>query len=311
MGGQGFFLSGRVLSGQKEQRPRWKRVLDSQGRAMGMVLGRQFVQEYFPPAEKQRYSDLVESVRTAYRERIDRLEWMSAATKARAKEKLATVIAKVGYPDKWKDYSALVVNTNSWCENMMSASRWRFNDMISKFGKPVDRKEWEMTPQTYNAYYNAANNEIVLPAAIFTVPGVRDEDLDDGFVYGYSAASTIGHEITHGFDDEGRQFDAQGNLKNWWTAEDAARFQKRAAVLAAQFDAYEPLPGRTSTAAPVSAKIWRITGEFCWDWTPSRKRSSTNRAQKSRATRPSSAISSATPMRGCFRTVRKICAASS
>jgi putative endopeptidase len=238
-----FSFSGRVLSGQKELRPRWKRVLDSQGRAMGMVLGRQFVQEYFPPAEKQRYSNLVESVRTAYRERIDRLDWMSAATKAKAKEKLATVIAKVGYPDKWKDYSTLVVSTNSWCENMLNASRWRFNDMISKFGKPVDRKEWEMTPQTYNAYYNAGNNEIVLPAAIFTVPGVRDEDLDDAFVYGYSAASTIGHEITHGFDDEGRQFDAEGNLKNWWTPEDAARFQKRAAVLAAQFDAYEPLPG--------------------------------------------------------------------
>jgi putative endopeptidase len=238
-----FSFSGRVLSGQKEQRPRWKRVLDSQGRAMGMVLGKIFVQEYFPAKSKKRYSDLVEAIRTAYRERIDRLDWMSAATKARAQEKLARVTSKVGYPDHWKDYSALVVSTNSYCENMMNAARWRFNDMIGKFGKPVDRREWQMTPQTYNAYYEPANNEIVLPAAIFTVPGMRDEQLDDALVYGYAAAGTIGHEITHGFDDEGRQFDPDGNLKDWWTAEDASRFQKRADVMVAQFNAYEPLPG--------------------------------------------------------------------
>jgi len=238
-----FSFSGRVLSGQKEQRPRWKRVLDAQGSAMGMVLGKIFVQEYFPPKAKQRYTDLVEAVRTAYRERIDRLDWMSDATKARAKEKLAKITAKVGYPDQWKDYSALVVSTNSYCENMMNAARWKFNDMISKYGKPVDRKEWIMTPQTYDAYYRPENNEIVLPAAIFTVPGMRDEDLDDAVVYGYAAASTIGHEITHGFDDEGRQFDPAGNLKDWWTAEDASRFQKRAEVMVAQFNAYEPLPG--------------------------------------------------------------------
>jgi putative endopeptidase len=238
-----FSFSGRVLSGQKEQRPRWKRVLDVQGRAMGMVLGKIFVQEYFPPKAKQRYSNLVEAIRTAYGERIDRLDWMSDATKERAREKLAKITAKVGYPDQWKDYSALVVGTNSYCENMMNAARWHFNDRISKFGKPVDRKEWGMTPQTYNAYYEPANNEIVLPAAIFTVPGMRDEDLDDAAVYGYAAAGTIGHEITHGFDDEGRQFDPAGNLKDWWTAEDEARFKKRTDVMVAQFNAYEPLPG--------------------------------------------------------------------
>lgn len=238
-----FSFSGMVLSGQKEQRPRWKRVLDSQGRAMGMVLGKIFVQEYFPPKAKQRYTDLVEAIRTAYGERIDRLDWMSDATKAKAREKLAKITAKVGYPDQWKDYSALVVSTNSYCENMMNAARWHFNDMISKFGKPVDRKEWIMTPQTYNAYYEPANNEIVLPAAIFTVPGMRDDQLDDAVVYGYAAAGTIGHEITHGFDDEGRQYDPAGNLKDWWTAEDAARFKKRADVMVAQFNAYEPLPG--------------------------------------------------------------------
>ena len=150
---------------------------------------------------------------------------------------------KVGYPDKWKDYSALVVARNSYAENVMNASRWAFNDQISKFGKPVDRTEWGMTPQTYNAYYNPSNNEIVLPAAIFTVPGVADSGVDDAVAYGYAAAGTIGHEITHGFDDEGRQFDAAGNLTDWWTSGDAAKFQQRAAVMQKQFDAYEPMPG--------------------------------------------------------------------
>jgi len=239
---ENFSFWGRVVSGQREQRPRWKRVLDSQGHAMGMILGRVFVREYFSPKAKQRYCDLVEAIRTAYRERMERLDWMSATTKAKAQEKLARMTCKVGYPDQWKDYSSLVIGTNSYCENMMSAARWHFHDMISKFGKPVDRKEWRMTPQTYNAYYDPANNEIVLPAAIFTVPGIRDEALDDALVYGYSGASTIGHEITHGFDDEGRQFDPAGNLKDWWTPEDAARFQKRAEVMVAQFNAYEPLP---------------------------------------------------------------------
>jgi putative endopeptidase len=238
-----FSFSGKVLSGQKEQRPRWKRVLDSQGHAMGMVLGKMFVQEYFSPAAKKRYVDLVEAIRTVYRERISRLDWMSDATKAKAQEKLAKMTSKVGYPDKWKDYSTLVISTNSYCENMMNSARWHWNDMVSKFGKPVDRKEWHMTPQTYNAYYEPANNEIVLPAAIFTVPGFRDDELDDALVYGYSGASTIGHEITHGFDDEGRQFDPAGNLKDWWTPQDAARFKKQSDVMVAQFNAYEPLTG--------------------------------------------------------------------
>ena len=238
-----FSFYGKVLSGQQEQRPRWKRMLDSQEAAMGMVLGRIFVREYFPEAAKKRYANLVEAIRSAYRERIQRLDWMSDATKAKALQKLNAMTVKVGYPDKWKDYSALVVSTNSYCENMMNAARWRFDDMLSKFGKPVDRTEWEMTPQTYNAYYKAENNEIVLPAASFAILGVADADIDDAVVYGYAGASTIGHEITHGFDDEGRQFDAAGNLKDWWTDEDAAKFKKRAEVMVKQFDAYQPLPG--------------------------------------------------------------------
>ena len=238
-----FAFYGKVLNGQKEPRPRWKRVIDAQESAMGMVLGRIFVQEYFPVATKQRYVNLVEAIRAAYSARIDRLDWMSAETKAKAQIKLAAMTAKVGYPDKWKDYSTLVVGTNSYAENMMNASRWHFQDMVSKFGKPVDRTEWGMTPQTYNAYYKPENNEIVLPAAAFTIPGIADADVDDAVAYGYAGASTIGHEITHGFDDEGRQFDAKGNLADWWSATDDANFKQRAEVMAKQFDAYSPLPG--------------------------------------------------------------------
>ena len=238
-----FAFNGKVLSGQKQQRPRWKRALDSQEFGMGMVTGKIFAQEYFPEHQKRRYADLVEVIRGAYRERIDRLDWMSETTKAKAREKLDRLTVKVGYPDRWKDCSALVVGTDSWCGNMMHAARWQFGDMVAKFGKPVDRTEWEMTPQTYNAYYQPSNNEIVLPAAVFTVPGMRNEDLDDAFVYGYAAASTIGHEITHGFDDEGRMFDGSGNLADWWTAEDASRFQERAAVMVTQYSAFQPLPG--------------------------------------------------------------------
>jgi putative endopeptidase len=240
---ENFHFYGMVLRGQKEQRPRWKRTLDAENRAMGMILGRIFVNEYFPESTKQRYNAIVEAIRSAYGERIDKLDWMSAATKAKAREKLAAVTKKVGYPDKWKDYSALVVGRNSWAENMMNAARWRWADGVGKFGKPVDRSEWDMTPQTYNAYYNPSNNEIVLPAAQFTIPGFKDGEVDDAVVYGYAAASTVGHEITHGFDDEGRKFDAKGNLAEWWTDEDAKKFEQRAEVMVKQFDAYEPLRG--------------------------------------------------------------------
>lgn len=238
-----FAFYGKVLNGQKEPRPRWKRVLDAQEGAMGMVLGRIFVQEYFPAATKQRYVNLVEAIRAAYRARIDRLDWMSAATKAKAQAKLAAMTAKVGYPDTWKDYSTLMIGTNSYAENMMNAARWHYQDMLAKYGKPVDRSEWSMTPQTYNAYYKPENNEIVLPAAQFTIPGIADADVDDAVAFGYTGASTIGHEITHGFDDEGRQFDEKGNLADWWTAIDATNFQQRAEVMVKQFDAYQPLPG--------------------------------------------------------------------
>jgi len=233
----------RTMSGAKEQRPRWKRVLDAEEEAMGMVLGRIFVKAYFPERSKQRYVAMVGAIRESYRERIARLAWMSDSTKTKAQQKLAAITSKVGYPDRWKDYSKLAIGTESFAANMMSASRWHFDDMLSKYGKPVDRTEWEMTPQTYNAYYNPSNNEIVLPAGIFWIPGVPDSLVDDAVAYGYAGASTIGHEITHGFDDEGRQFDAAGNLVNWWSAGDATKFKARADVLAKEFDAYEPIKG--------------------------------------------------------------------
>ena len=240
---EAFRFHGQVLSGQKQPRERWKRVLDAQEGAMGMVLGKLFVRDHFPETAKRRYTDLVEAIRAAYRARIARLDWMGPATKARAQAKLAAVTAKVGYPEKWKDCSALEVGCDSYCANMLRAARWRFDQMLARYGKPVDRSEWHMTPQTDNAYYSPPNNEIVLPAAGLMIPGMADADLDDAVVYGFAGASTIGHEITHGFDDQGRQFDAAGNLTDWWTPEDAAGFQVRAEGLVRQFDAFEPLPG--------------------------------------------------------------------
>jgi len=241
--GEHFRFHGKAMSGQEEQRPRWKRVVDEENDALGMVLGRIFVKDYFPETSKRRYTAMVEAIRDTFHDRIQRLDWMSDATKAKALAKLAAVTPKVGYPDVWKDYSTLQIGRDSYAANVMAAARWQFRDNLSKFGKPVDRTEWGMTPQTYNAYYNPSNNEIVLPAAILMIPGTTDAQVDDAVAYGYVAASTIGHEITHGFDDQGRQYDQQGNLSGWWSKEDEDRFNAAAQKMVAQFDAYEPLPG--------------------------------------------------------------------
>lgn len=229
------------LRGTKEPRVRWKRVLDAEEGAMGEALGQLFVKEYFPEKAKERYSNLVEAIRDAYKERIKGLSWMTDSTKQKALDKLSRITKKVGYPDKWKDFSALKIDRGPFVGNMQRAREWWFNYMIAKLGKPVDRTEWDMTPQTYNAYYNPSNNEIVLPAGIFAVPGMKDEDLDDAFVYGYAGASTIGHEITHGFDDQGRQYDAKGNLKNWWQDSDARQFKERAQMIIRQFNEFMPV----------------------------------------------------------------------
>jgi len=233
----------KQLSGAKERLPRWQRVIDNQEAVMGEMLGQLYVKEYFNETAKKRYSDMVEAIREALKVRIGQLDWMTDSTKQKAYAKLAAMKKKVGYPDKWKDFSSMQIGKESYVQNLINANSWWHNYRVNKLGKPVDRDEWEMNPQEYNAYYNASNNEIVLPAGIFTVPGYRDEELDDATVYGYAGASTIGHEITHGFDDEGRQYDAQGNLKSWWTKKDEEEFNKRAQVMVKQFNEYEPLKG--------------------------------------------------------------------
>jgi putative endopeptidase len=231
----------KTLRGAKEPRPRWKRVLDAEEGAMGEALGQLFVKEYFDATAKKRYEDLVEAIRDAYKERIAKLTWMSDETKMRAYDKLARIKKKVGYPDKWKDFSTLNIDRSSFVENIQRSKTWWHNYSVNKLGKPVDRDEWEMTPQTYNAYYNPSNNEIVLPAGMFAIPGKKDAELDDALVYGYAAASTIGHEITHGFDDEGRQYDAAGNLKDWWTKKDGEEFKERAKSIIQQFNDFVPV----------------------------------------------------------------------
>lgn len=235
---QNFDFYGKTLRGAQKPKARWKRMLDLEDNLMGEALGRVFVTEYFNATAKQRYENMVEDIREALKERIQKLDWMSDSTKQKALHKLAVMKKKVGYPDKWKDFSAMEISRQPLVRNVLNANTWWHYYEVNKLGKPVDRDEWDMNPQTYNAYYNPSNNEIVLPAGIFTVPGFRDEELDDALVYGYAGATTIGHEITHGFDDEGRQFDENGNLKNWWTPRDSAEFARRAELMVKQFNEY-------------------------------------------------------------------------
>src|SRR5215210_4625198 len=231
----------KKLTGTTIPRPRWKRVIDAEENVMGEALGQIFVKEYFNEDAKKRYTDLVENIRDAYKDRIKKLTWMSDSTKEKALRKLNKINKKVGYPDKWKDFSALNIDRGPYVLNVQRGNVWWHNYMMNKLGKPVDRDEWNMTPQTYNAYYNPGNNEIVLPAGIFAVPGMRDEDLDDAFVYGYAGASTIGHEITHGFDDQGRQYDEKGNLQNWWISSDGMQFSERAKKIIQQYNEFNPV----------------------------------------------------------------------
>ncbi|MGN6296134.1 MAG: M13 family metallopeptidase [Ginsengibacter sp.] len=237
------FKFNQLFSGAKERKPRWKRVIQSEEDAMGELVGQLYVKKYFDSTAKKRYEKMLEEIREAYKRRIEKLDWMSDSTKQKAIAKLEAIHKKIGYPDKWKDFSQMQISSESYLQNVINANTWWYNFEIHKLGKPVDREEWVMYPQTYNAYYNPVNNEIAFPAAAFIVPGYADKDLDDATMYGYVGASYIGHEITHGFDDQGRLFDAQGNLHNWWTKKDSAEFAKRAQVIINQFNKYEPLPG--------------------------------------------------------------------
>jgi len=233
----------KLLSGTTERQPRWKRVINSEQGAMGELLGQLYVKQYFNDSAKQRYMKMAEGIRDAYKERIENLTWMSDSTKQKAIVKLAAIKKKIGFPDKWKDFSGMEISKDSYVQNLINAGKWWHSYEMNKLGKPVDRDEWGMYPQTYNAYYSDANNEIVFPAAAFIVPGYTDAELDDAAMWGYVGASYIGHEITHGFDDQGKLYDEKGNLHNWWTKNDSIEFAKRAAVIINQFNQFEPLPG--------------------------------------------------------------------
>ncbi|MBR4827162.1 MAG: M13 family metallopeptidase, partial [Bacteroidales bacterium] len=230
------------MSGAQEQRPRWKRAMEVPNSILGEAVGEMYVTRFFPESSKQKMVDLVENLRTALGQHIETLDWMSEQTKAKALEKLAAFTVKIGYPDKWKDYSTMTIDPEStYFENLRSASAWYVNDNISKVGKPVDRTEWGMTPQTVNAYYNPTTNEICFPAGILQKP-FFDPNADDPVNYG-AIGVVIGHEMSHGFDDQGSMFDASGNMVNWWTEEDKAKFDALGDKLVAQFDEIEILPG--------------------------------------------------------------------
>lgn len=237
-----FEMFSRTMAGIEEKEPRWKRAMTIPNSMLGEAVGELYVSKYFPEKNKEYMKTLVENLRGALSEHIAGLTWMSDTTKAKAQEKLAAFTVKIGYPDKWKDYSGIDINPEkSYLDNVLAASRWYVRDNYAKLGKAVDKDEWHMTPQTVNAYYNPTTNEICFPAGILQAP-YFDIDADDAINYG-GIGVVIGHEMTHGFDDQGRQFDKDGNLSNWWTESDAAAFTKKADMLAAQFDAIEVAPG--------------------------------------------------------------------
>ena len=233
-----FSFYSTTLRGVKEPKPRWKRVVEQTDGSLGELIGQVYVSEYLPKGTKEKLFEIGNAIKAAYAERIKKLDWMSEVTKVKALTKLDAIIMKVGYPDKWKDLSSMSVDRSSYVRNIMSARRWRFDYMIAKYGKPVDRTEWDMEPQTYNAYYNPSNNEIVVPGCNIIVPGFEHELADDAILYSVIGGSTFGHEITHGFDDQGSKYDAQGNLNNWWTSDDSAKFYAKTKMIVQQFDDY-------------------------------------------------------------------------
>jgi putative endopeptidase len=236
-----FAFAGTVLSGVPENEPRWKRGLALLDGSLGEALGKLYVQRYFPPQNKARMQALVGRLLEAYKRDVETLDWMSAPTKQGAQEKLAKLVTKIGYPDKWRDYSALRIARDDLWGNVMRATEFEYRRDVDKLGKPVDRSEWGMTPQTVNAYYNPSMNEIVFPAAILQPPFFNVE-ADEAVNYG-GIGAVIGHEMSHGFDDRGSQYDADGNLRDWFTPEDHAKFAAKTSALVAQYDAYEPVPG--------------------------------------------------------------------
>ena len=234
-----FEFNGKFMSGALEQRPRWKRILDVVNGSLGEALGELYVEKYFPPAAKQRIKDLVANLKLALAERIKNLSWMSDETKKQALVKLDKIGVKVGYPDKWEDYSKIDISRDSYWDNLLKVRQFNFQKNLSEIGKPVDKTRWGMSPQTVNAYYSPINNEICFPAGILQPPFFF-ADGDDAVNYG-GIGVVIGHEITHGFDDQGRKYDAEGNLKDWWTAEDGKLFEEKAQVLVDQYNNFAVL----------------------------------------------------------------------
>jgi len=234
-----FEFTGKFLNGSKVIQPRWKRVLNSTNGALGEVVGQLYVEKYFPPEAKEKAKTIVDNLTVSMEESITGLDWMSDETKVEALKKLKGFGVKIGYPDKWRDYSDLQISGNSYLQNIFNSNYFDHNESMSKINKPVRKWEWGMTPQTVNAYYSPTRNEIVFPAAILQFP-FYDVEVDDAINYGAMGA-VIGHEITHGFDDQGRQYDADGNIRDWWTVEDAEKFKARAQVMIDQYNEFQPL----------------------------------------------------------------------
>jgi predicted metalloendopeptidase len=236
-----FNFNQGVLRGTKKIKPRWKRVVASTDQALGEALGKLYVADYFPPEAKARALEMINNLKAALADRIKTLDWMDEPTKQEALKKLAAMSVKIGYPDKWRDYSQLKIDRGPYVVNAMRAANFEANRELKKIGKPVDRTEWGMTPPTVNAYYNSHMNEIVFPAGILQPP-FFDPKADDAVNYGGMGA-VIGHEMTHGFDDQGRQFDATGNLRDWWSKQSAEEYDRRRKAVVDQYSEYEPLPG--------------------------------------------------------------------
>ena len=232
---ESFNFYGKALSGKEEMRPRWKRVVTTVDGALGEAVGQMYVEKYFPQEAKERMTTLVDNLKTAFGERIQAATWMNDTTKGKALEKLNSILVKIGYPDKWRDYSGLQITNDSYFANILRSNQFDIAYMINKIDKPTDKYEWLMTPQTVNAYYNPTTNEICFPAGILQPP-FFDMNADDAVNYG-AIGVVIGHEMTHGFDDQGRQYDKDGNLKDWWTATDADNFTNNAQVLVDWFNA--------------------------------------------------------------------------
>ncbi len=233
-----FDFYSKTLRGVQEPKPRWKRVVTQTDGSLGELIGQVYVTEYLPKGTKEKLLEIGNAIKTVYANRIKSLNWMSETTKQKALVKLDKIIMKVGYPDKWKDLSKMEIDRSSFVKNVIAANKWEFKYMISKFGKPVDRSLWDMQPQTYNAYYNPSNNEIVVPGCNIIVPGYERVLADDALLYSIIGGSTFGHEITHGFDDQGSKYDEFGNLNNWWTPQDSIQFYSKTKLIVEQFNEY-------------------------------------------------------------------------